>query len=147
MNKMRVVYRGVSTVLFAAVAGVIFYLSHQSAGESQELSDSLISLIISFFRLHLGSDLVRTLAHFSEYAALGFLTLNMLYSYRGKISLAASVIICALYSLSDEIHQIFIPGRAFQLSDLCIDCLGALLGIVLCLTFIRLYVKISDKRR
>lgn len=35
----------------------------------------------------------------------------------------------ALYALSDEIHQLYVPGRAFQLSDLALDISGAALGI------------------
>lgn len=34
-----------------------------------------------------------------------------------------------LYALSDEIHQIFVPGRTFQLEDLALDLLGALAGL------------------
>jgi len=34
-----------------------------------------------------------------------------------------------LYSLSDEIHQYYVPTRSFQLMDLLIDNLGSFLGI------------------
>jgi len=37
----------------------------------------------------------------------------------------------ALYALSDEIHQIFVPTRTFQTRDLIVDALGALLGLFL----------------
>jgi VanZ family protein len=35
-----------------------------------------------------------------------------------------------LFALSDEVHQIFIPGRAFQIADLVRDALGAALGVM-----------------
>ena len=36
--------------------------------------------------------------------------------------------------MTDEIHQIFVPGRAFQVTDILVDSAGALLGIgVFCL--------------
>jgi len=35
------------------------------------------------------------------------------------------------YALSDEIHQLFVPGRAFQVFDLFIDFLGSLFGVFL----------------
>jgi VanZ family protein len=35
------------------------------------------------------------------------------------------------FALSDEIHQLFVPGRAFQVIDLIIDFLGILFGVFL----------------
>ena len=37
--------------------------------------------------------------------------------------------ICLAYGFSDEIHQLFVPGRAFEISDLAMDGLGSLIGI------------------
>jgi len=42
-----------------------------------------------------------------------------------------SILLSAFYALTDEIHQIFIPGRAFQWLDLVMDSLGILLGLAL----------------
>lgn len=42
-----------------------------------------------------------------------------------------SILISALYGLTDEVHQLFVPGRAFQWLDLVMDCLGILLGLSL----------------
>jgi VanZ family protein len=36
-----------------------------------------------------------------------------------------------LYALSDEIHQVFVPTRTFQVRDLVVDAFGALLGLAL----------------
>lgn len=38
-------------------------------------------------------------------------------------------IIAALYAASDEIHQLFVPGRSGQLSDVILDSAGALAGV------------------
>ncbi len=38
--------------------------------------------------------------------------------------------ITALYGLSDEIHQSFVPGRSCDLLDLLADCCGAALLII-----------------
>ena len=37
--------------------------------------------------------------------------------------------IAALYAASDEIHQLFVPGRSGQLSDVILDSAGALAGV------------------
>ena len=42
-----------------------------------------------------------------------------------------------LYAVSDEVHQIFVPGRAGQLRDVLIDTTGVLLGIFLCSLFFK----------
>ena len=34
-----------------------------------------------------------------------------------------------LYAYTDEFHQVFTPGRAFQVADLLLDALGAAVGI------------------
>lgn len=36
---------------------------------------------------------------------------------------------CVLYSLSDETHQLFVPGRSFQLLDLALDWIGSAIGL------------------
>jgi VanZ family protein len=37
--------------------------------------------------------------------------------------------VCMLYAASDEVHQIFIPGRGAQVKDVLIDSAGAFVGI------------------
>jgi VanZ family protein len=43
----------------------------------------------------------------------------------------AAICITALYAISDEFHQSFIPGRTSSARDVCIDLAGALIGIAL----------------
>ena len=42
-----------------------------------------------------------------------------------------SIILSKLYALTDEVHQLFVPGRGFQWLDLVMDSLGILLGLSL----------------
>jgi len=39
---------------------------------------------------------------------------------------------CFLYACSDEIHQLFVPGRSGKFTDVLIDSAGALLAVLLC---------------
>ncbi len=41
-----------------------------------------------------------------------------------------SLLAAVLYSVSDEIHQYFVPGRACRIFDVGVDSLGALTGIL-----------------
>ena len=43
--------------------------------------------------------------------------------------------VCFLYAISDEIHQIFVPGRAGRWYDVLIDTTGAYLGYIMCILF------------
>lgn len=38
--------------------------------------------------------------------------------------------ICILYAISDEVHQLFVPGRGGQVRDVIIDSAGAIAGIL-----------------
>ena len=59
-------------------------------------------------------------------------------SRRNLIIPALSWTFCILYAASDEFHQLFVPGRAGLITDVCIDSAGALLGILLFLAALRL---------
>jgi len=59
-------------------------------------------------------------AHFFEYAILFFLISRA----SGK-NYALSFILTILYSLSDEFHQSFVPGRTAAIYDVAIDFAGA----------------------
>lgn len=71
--------------------------------------------------------------HICVYAVLG-LALARAFAGSGfstPRAAAAAVVAAALYGLSDEFHQTFVPGRAFELTDLLADSAGAALGQVL----------------
>ena len=50
-----------------------------------------------------------------------------------------SIILSIIYSFTDELHQLFIPGRAGQLQDILIDLIGIILGYI----SYTLYLKIN----
>ena len=81
--------------------------------------------------------LLGPLGHAFNFAVLAFLlawalfTPGLLSPARFRLTFALSF----LYALSDEIHQIFIPTRTFQIQDLIVDAFGALLGLFLFQTF------------
>lgn len=72
-----------------------------------------------------------TVAHFLLYAVLGLLVIRALGRTEIR-ALTLAVIIASLYGVSDEIHQIFVPGRSPDVVDWLADTLGALsAGMVL----------------
>lgn len=77
--------------------------------------------------------LIRKGAHFTEYAVLAMLLANALWGTALSVRLRwmLPVLISALYAITDEVHQFFVPGRACRLLDVGIDTCGAIFGICL----------------
>ena len=73
-----------------------------------------------------GWDLVlRKLAHAAEFAVLGALLLRA--TDRAGLAFALG----ALYAVSDEAHQMLVPGRLGSPLDVAIDMVGVAAGVLL----------------
>jgi len=121
---------------------LIFYLSHQPASKSNELSIGITEKITRIVEktdpnidknIRSFNHIIRKNAHFFTYLVLGILTFNGLKNSElaGGRGFILALIICILYAISDEIHQLFIPGRSGQVTDVVIDGMGSLVGITL----------------
>lgn len=70
-------------------------------------------------------------SHMIEYSILYFLLFRGFYSIKNKQAsrnkLLVSLIISILFSISDEIHQLFTPTREGTLRDVLIDTTGILI--------------------
>ena len=110
----------------------IFVMSSFDASSSSNQSNFIVDIITSIINIKdtgLLSLIIRKLAHFTEYFILGILVINLINKYDKKIIIA--ILLCIIYATSDEIHQIFVPGRSCQITDIMIDSLGSILGIYL----------------
>jgi VanZ family protein len=76
---------------------------------------------------------IRKLAHFTEYAIFGWLIARALRDARGwQLHHALlAVALAGTYAVSDELHQVFVPGRTPAFGDVVIDTLGAATAQVL----------------
>lgn len=134
-------------LLAAACAGCIFWLSSKNGNQSQNMSDSVRGILMKLFGPLLNSFIVRKFAHFFEYAVLGFLIGCALFLSRRRFSPITAVICSALYSISDEIHQYFVPGRACRIFDVGVDTLGALTGTLILVFIILIVNSIAIRRK
>lgn len=134
-------------LLAAACAGCIFWLSSKDGNQSQNMSDSVRGILMKLFGPLLNSFIVRKFAHFFEYAVLGFLIGCALFLSRRRFSPITAVICSALYSISDEIHQYFVPGRACRIFDVGVDTLGALTGTLILALIILIINSIAMRRK
>ena len=134
------------SILIVVWMGIIFSLSNQPAIDSTELSDGFISNTIGnvykVFNKNIGSDElneikvkythpVRKMAHFTIYMILGILVTLLVREYNVSFNkcLFISLLVCLLYSISDEVHQLFVMGRSGEIRDILIDTSGSFIGI------------------
>ena len=159
---MMTVKRPLSFILCALPAilcmVLIFAFSAQTAANSSKTSGELIRQSLSI--LPIGFDdmpavrqkeiveslqfIVRKCAHFSVYALLGVLCIPPAHVLLRKWNYAAWAAwgTSALYAVTDEIHQYFVPGRSCELRDVLIDSSGAAVGILL-LTIVAVRIRKS----
>ena len=121
---------------------LIFSFSNQKAKDSSKLSDGIIVKVANVFVnkklsvekqeeiLEKYTTIVRKTAHFVIYLILGILVINLFIEYDIKHLILISLLVCLLYSISDEFHQLFIDGRSGEIRDIIIDTIGSLTGII-----------------
>src|SRR5437763_7726083 len=120
--------------------GLIFFAS---TGEFSAENTSLIigPLLhwlfpnISDERVNLVHFFVRKLAHFTEYAVLALLAVRA-FSHSSHEAIRhhwflLSLLLIALYALSDEFHQSFVMTRTASVYDSLIDTSGGLTALLL----------------
>lgn len=73
--------------------------------------------------------LVKKAAHFLAYALLALLVQRAWWP--GQKSWGWALLITAVYAISDEIHQSFVPGRFSSVADIFIDASGGLSALLL----------------
>lgn len=137
------------------IMGVIFLFSAQDSVESSEISGSisysLVIVVDKIFSLHWPvpqimleaeniHNFIRKAGHFTEYMFLGISLIIPIYkcSNKSKLRWFWAWIICIMYAVSDEIHQLFVAGRYCSLKDVFIDSMGAISGILIVIMFIKL---------
>ena len=106
---------------------LIFTLSTSafSAGNTAKVIDPILRWSIpgiTAATVEVCHMLVRKCAHFTEYGILFWLLIRGPMKDRPYLAL----LLCVLYALSDEGHQIFVPGRTASLYDVALDSTGAL---------------------
>lgn len=146
-NFRMILWRNFAGVLAIIWMCIIFALSAQGKEESGAVSESFTYRMVSTtkFFFHLDMDdarvkevadaiegLVRKAAHMTEFGILSVL----LYIWIGQWSMSflrrwgTAFGAATVYAATDEIHQLFVAGRAGRFSDVCIDGAGACLGIL-----------------
>ena len=76
---------------------------------------------------------IRKTAHALEYALLGVLLTGAFVDEknRRKARILIPWGLGTFYAATDEFHQLFVPGRSGQVSDVALDSVGVLLGVLI----------------
>ncbi len=155
------VISGIASVIFLMLFGMIFGFSAQTGTQSSGISDVLARMLSDGLRrvLHIqvAADRltfpIRKTAHMTEYALLWLDTYIMISSGRRHLSVRASkqkisgnywraFIPVLLVSMSDEFHQLFVPGRSGQVIDVGWD----MLGVCLCMLFVGMFCHLFRRK-
>ncbi len=104
--------------------GVIFYLSHQPGDR--------LSSVIPWFQAIFPWMNDFNWGHVAAYFVLALCVYTGLgQSWSGLRGKLLTVLWCAAYGLTDEFHQMFVPGRTPELRDIWNDALGATAAMAL----------------
>ena len=145
----------IKLILIILWMGVIFSFSSDDADKSTIKSDGVIIKITETALNKKLSDKekkeyttkyivpVRKSAHFTLYFILGILVFLFVKDFtviNYKVVLI-SIIVVLLYSISDEVHQLFVPGRSGEVLDVMIDTMG---GFISCNILYLIYRRKRD---
>ena len=126
---------------------VIFMFSNQNAVTSQNTSDNVSEKIVDTVtevtnkkiteneKKNIIEDIrfvIRKTAHFTLYCILGILIYLLLNEFNISKKIVISILLCLMYAISDEIHQMFVSDRTAKILDVFIDTAGSFVGIMLC---------------
>ncbi len=128
---------------------VIFSFSSQVANESNQ--NNYFVLTIFYNNLKVGmvkpmdynvlNFLIRKTAHVTEYFILFMLLYYAFKKSKLKKEKLKAAVITILYACTDEFHQLFVPGREGKITDVFVDSIGVVIGLII----IYLYKIYSDK--
>lgn len=127
-------------LLFVLWLLLIFHFSHQTGEVSDTGSIGIIQkgLETIYHIFHLPKENIeeilifihnpiRECMHALEYFVLGFLTFQNIKNFNIKGNpYIITVMFCFICATFDEIHQLFIEGRAFEYLDIGMDMLGVI---------------------
>lgn len=156
------IYRIIFLIAFIMMALIIFMFSNQDGDESKTTSKGFTKEVVDVApptknleeekKQELVEDMqptIRKMAHFTIYTLFGIFLFNFFrtFTWTAKKQIALTLIIGAIYAISDEIHQFFSDGRSPLIKDVIIDSFGVLFGITIVLGMTKLIKKVKKNDR
>jgi VanZ family protein len=134
------------------MSGDIGLISHEQSSSIANFINKfdIVRSVNKVLKIQDTDHMVRKNAHVFEYIVLSFLISGLFFSFYKKGSAAIIYIffICLLFSVLDEYHQSFVPGRTPLITDILIDFTSSLFGTGLFyLIYYNLYKKQFSKNK
>lgn len=134
LNK-RWIWNLVAVIYICIIYGHSLMPADQSSAESGFVLQKLLGLFdaVGISGAWLSEHLVRKTAHFMEYAVVGLLLRPLLKTngLLARYGVMAAVFFGFLIPFVDETIQLFVEGRAGQISDVWLDISGVLTGYLM----------------
>lgn len=120
-------------LLLIVFVAFIFFNSSMPASDSKQASElvtALVSGVCNWLNLDFPQDNlehnIRKLAHFLEFAMLGYILCNLFSSFGASRKVATGYILFLglAIAVTDEYIQLFSPGRSGQITDVMLDFSG-----------------------
>ncbi len=144
---------------------MIFHFSNQSATQSSNTSNMVVSLLNELFSIDIQDDMViRKVAHTTEFALLtifSYVALSSTNKISNKTSYAESPVklmrsdnemnivftlwFAILNAIFDEYHQLFVDGRDGSIKDVLIDLIGIVIVLIVIRIGFTIYLKTKGK--
>ena len=157
MNKniLNHVIRYILIICIIVLCCKIFALSSQDGGVSAGTSRQFTEILLKTLGLECNdrtieiiNPVIRKVAHFSVYMLLGFLTMCTCETFKWQrvYKFDFSTMFAFVFACSDELHQRLVPGRSGEFADVCLDTVGAMLGVLIVLAIALICVQIKKKK-
>lgn len=153
------IIRIILIILLLMTFSIIFGFSSQDGEESKGLSRKITELITQNNEkiqslssqekeevLDRIEAVIRKIAHFSIYTIIGVLLMALMCMFNivDKARVGITLVLGIIYAATDEFHQVFVQGRTALITDVVIDTMGVILGILLVLLIREIYRKIKE---
>ena len=156
MSKKILFLRLLFTILLLGTFCIIYSFSEQNGEISTDTSTTFLYKLVDLCNgsnvtnekvINNFDPLFRKIAHFLIYTTVGIWAMGLMSTFFDKMDenkqeltrIFISTFIGFLYSISDEIHQLYSNGRSGSIMDIIIDTLGVATGVIFVLIIIKIY--------
>lgn len=126
-----------SIVLCVLCVAFIFSNSLDDAARSSDKSGAVVAILqgiadVFFDNVIISENVIRTAAHFTEFALLGFCLIFAVKTFTQKYiqNIFIAFFTALAVAVIDEILQLFSDGRAADVLDIVVDFSGAVAGML-----------------
>ena len=151
MSKKKIIILRIAIILLIlGWMNLVFGFSAQDSTESSSLSQMIASWFSDDIIVQQKLEpIIRKIAHFSEYGLGGalFFSLFSTFNIKERKRMLFAGLLGFTYAVTDEFHQLFVPGRTGKIVDVYIDSLGVITGILCMKLCIMIYKQLKKKKQ